>query len=349
MSRAADAYLQTRVSIFRANLLDDAGLRRLIELPAEEGLGRLIPGVLDPEHDQGIANPALVERALYDLLRLELGVLLRPLAGPARDFLSFWAHRFDILNLKAIIRGRLRGLPVEEISRNLFDMPPFTTLPLEQLLRTENVQELLRQLEAGRFADVAGPARRAFEESHDLLAVDATLDQRYYAGLHSRTQKLADYDRDEVQRLVGTLIDHLNLAWLVRYRFAYGLSPSETYYLLIPHGRSLHRERFLPMVEAPECHRILDHLPEGYGEVLCSADNPLHVENQLEDRMRRIAQAALATGQSALTRAFAYLVLREDYLRRVLAVVRGKYFRLDVELTREAVFGPPSQPGMTRT
>lgn len=348
MGRAVDAYLQTRVAIFRGTLLDDAGLRRLIDLPPEEGLGRLIPGVLDPDHAHGIANPALVERALYDLLRLELAVLLRPLAGPARDFLSFWAHRFDILNLKAIIRGRLRGLPVEAISRNLFDMPPFTTLPLDQLLRTENVQELLRQLEAGRFADVAGPARRAFEESHDLLAVDATLDQRYYAGLHSRTQKLDDNDRAEVMRLVGTLIDHLNLAWLVRYRFAYGLSPSETYYLLIPHGRSLHRERFLPLVEAPECHRILDHLPESYGEVLCSADNPLHVENQLEDKMRDVAHSALATGQSALTRAFAYLVLREDNLRRVLAVVRGKYFGLDVELTREAVFGQSAHAGLTR-
>ena len=81
MSRTADAYLQTRVSIFRANLLDDDGLRRLIDLSAEDGIGRLIPGVIDPERANGVADPTLVERALYDLLRLELSVLLRPLAG----------------------------------------------------------------------------------------------------------------------------------------------------------------------------------------------------------------------------------------------------------------------------
>jgi V/A-type H+-transporting ATPase subunit C len=92
-------------------------------------------------------------------------------------------------------------------------------------------------------------------------------------------------------------------------------------------------------VEAPECYKILDHLPESYGEVLCSAENPLHVENQLEDKMRRVATAALATGQSALARAYAYLVLREDDLRRMLAVVRGKHFGLDEALTRQAVFG----------
>lgn len=346
MCRTSDAYLQTRVSIFRANLLDEQGLHRLIDLPSEEGIGRLIPGAIDPERAHGgVADPILIERALYDLLRLEFSVLLRPLAGAARDFLQFWAHRFDVLNLKAIIRGKLRGVPQEEIARNLFDIPPFTTLALDQLLRTENVQELLRHLEAGRFQDIAGPARRAFEEKHDLLAVDATLDQRYYAGLHRRTQKLDDNDRAEVVRLVGTQIDHLNLAWLVRYRFAYGLSPSETYYLLIPHGRTLYRERFLPLVESPECHRILDHLPDTYGDVLCSADNPLNVENQLEEMTRRAAAGALRVAHSALARAYAYLLLREDDIRRLLSVVRGKYFELPADVTRQAVFGMQSPIG----
>lgn len=343
MSRSSvDAYLQTRVSIFRGNLLAPEDFQRLIETPAEEGLARLLPAVIDPESQSGIANPLLVERALYDTLRLELGVLLRPLSGAARDFLFFWAHRFDVLNLKAIIRGKLRDLPQEEIANNLFDVPPFTTLPIDQLLRTENVQELLRQLEAGPYADIAGPARRAFEEKHDVLAVDATLDQRYYAGLHSRTQKLEDDDRAEVVRLVGTQIDHLNLAWLVRYRFAYGLSPSETYYLLIPHGRVLYRERFLPLVESPECHRIIDHLPDTYSDVLCSADNPLNVENQLEDMTRRTATSVLASGRSALARAYAYLLLREDDIRRLLSVVRGKYLDLPADVVRQAVFGTPS-------
>jgi 3-hydroxypropanoate dehydrogenase len=69
MSSTADAYLQTRVSIFRANLLDEEGLQRLIDLSAEEGLGRLIPGAIDPERAHGVADPTLIERALYDLLK----------------------------------------------------------------------------------------------------------------------------------------------------------------------------------------------------------------------------------------------------------------------------------------
>lgn len=336
---STDAYLQTRVSILRGNLLEPDQLDRLIAQAPEDGLGRVIPAVGDGEHPGGVASPALVERVLYDLLRLELAILLRPLSGAAREFLFFWAHRFDILNLKAIIRGRLRGVAQDEIASNLFDIPPFTTLALDQLLRTENVQELLRQLEAGRYADIAGPARRAFEEKHDLLAVDATLDQRYYAGLRARADKLAGTDRDEALWMVGTQIDHLNLAWIVRYRFAYGLSPSETYYLLIPHGRSLHRDRLLTLVEAIECQKVLDHLPSAFDDVLCGGDNPLAVESRLEEKTRTAAYRLLASGHSALARAYAYLLLREEDIRRLLAVVRGKAFGLDAELIRHAVNG----------
>jgi V/A-type H+-transporting ATPase subunit C len=98
-------------------------------------------------------------------------------------------------------------------------------------------------------------------------------------------------------------------------------------------------------VESPECHRILDHLPDTYGEVLCSAENPLSVENQLEEMTRRAASGALATARSALARAYAYLLLREDDIRRLLAVVRGKYFELPADVIRQAVFGVHTPPG----
>lgn len=336
---STDAYLQTRVSILRGNLLTEEQLERLIEQAPEEGLGRVVPSAGESEQPGGVANPALVERALYDLLRLELAILLRPLSGAAREFLFFWSHRFDILNLKAIIRGRLRGVAQDEIARNLFDIPPFTTLDVDQLLRTENVQEMLRQLETGRYADVAGPARRAFEEKHDLLAVDATLDQRFTAGLQARADRLAAADRAETLALIGTQIDHLNLAWIVRYRFAYGLSPSETYYLLIPHGRSLHRDRLLTLVEALECQKVIENLPEAFAGVLCGADNPLAIESRLEEKRRRAALRVIASGHSALARAYAYLLLREEDIRRLLAVVRGKHFGLDAALIRHAVLG----------
>jgi len=47
----------------------------------------------------------------------------------------------------------------------------------------------------------------------------------------------------------------------------------------------------------------------------------------------------IASGHSALARAYAYLLLREEDIRRLLAVVRGKHFGLDAALIRHAVLG----------
>ena len=41
-------------------------------------------------------------------------------------------------------------------------------------------------------------------------------------------------------------------------------------------------------------------------------------------------------------RIYAYLLLREDDIRRLLSVVRGKYFELPADVTRHAVFGTAS-------
>ena len=35
------------------------------------------------------------------------------------------------------------------------------------------------------------------------------------------------------------MVDRVNLVWLLRYRFAYNLSPAQAYYLLIPASHRL--------------------------------------------------------------------------------------------------------------
>jgi len=87
--------------------------------------------------------------------------------------------------------ARQTGRPVHtDIRVDLLDAGLFTTLPVEQLLRTEDFSELLRLLEATQFADIARQARVAFETEHDLFAVDATVDRRYFNGLREHALRI---------------------------------------------------------------------------------------------------------------------------------------------------------------
>ena len=326
-------YLNTRVAILRARLLPESTIADLIEAPLDEGLAKhLGPALIDPELDT-----AAIERSLMRALLADLAVILRPLTGNARDFLSYGARRFELFNLKALIRGKLRHLPDAEIERHLQDMPSFTVLDHERLLRTESVAELLRQIEAGPYGDIARQARQALDEKQDTLAVEAAIDQRYYSGLVKRVHQLEKNDLEPMHALLGTTVDKLNLTWIVRFRFAYGLSPTETYYYLIRHGYHLKHYDLLALVELDECDAVMAAIPAALRVYLEGVSSPLEVERRLEDMVTGRARAAARRSPSVITRALAYQLLREYELNRLRAIVHGKRLGISAELLRIAV------------
>ncbi len=329
----SQTYLNTRVAILRSRLLSRQDMEAMIANPSDDVMaGRLNLGEPPSELDT-----ATIERALMHALLADLAVILRPLTDEARDFFTFWARRFELFNLKALIRGKLRNLPDADIERHLQDMPSFTVLEHDKLLRTESVAELLRQIEAGPYSDIARQARLVFEEKPDTLAVEAAIDQRYYAGLVKRVQRLPNTELAPTHQLMGIQVDRINLSWLVRYRFSYQLSPSETYYYLIHHGFYLKRDALLRLVELDTLDEVLSSLPAALQTRLADARHALDIERRLEDMVIEYARGLMAKDAPALTKALAYLLLRECELRRLYAIYQGQRLGIDPELVSAAV------------
>lgn len=322
------AYLRTRVAILGNRLLSSEHFDALIERPQDE----IINQRFGQPVTESSADSARLERALMRALLADLAILIRPMTGPVRDFFLFWARRFELYNLKAIIRGKLRTLPEREIEQLLLDVPFFASLDNEQLLRTESAAELLRQIEVGSYGSIARQARKALEAGQDTVAVEAAIDQRYYTGLTDRIHQMPRDDARAMHALMGSRIDRINLAWLLRFRFAYGLSPTETYYHLIPHGRHLRRERLLQLVDGADFAAVIAALPERLRRRLDGIDSALGVERRLEELNRERAAEALRDSPSSSARVLAYLMLREHELRHLRAIVTAHQLGLPARL-----------------
>ncbi|MCB1758526.1 MAG: V-type ATPase subunit [Gammaproteobacteria bacterium] len=333
---ASHTYLKTRASIMAKRLFTTEQLEALLETPLEQMVQRFnLAGILENATSEAQLNRA-AERALIHTLMLELGVLLRPLDGFARDILIHWTRKFELYNLKALIRGKLQGLPFEQINHNLYELPQLISLPHDRLLRTESVLELLRSLERTHYADIARQARQVFEEKNEPFSLDAAIDRSYYTGLLRRINRGEAQDQRELEQLVASLIDQQNLIWLLRYRFSYALSPTETYYLMIPFGRQLHQERLKSLVNIDQFGALIEALPGRLKTRLEGADNMLDAERLLDQETADQARRALRFSVSAVTRSLAYLVLREMDLKRLYALVQGKALNLSESLLRIA-------------
>jgi len=329
------AYVRTRLAIMASKLASPREVRSLASLPLEElaaasGFDE-IPG------DTVAARLATFERSLMQLWLDELSSLLRPLKGSARRLLTHWASRYEVLNIKALVRGKIGQLPNEEIEKSLFRLPGFLSLNHDRLLNTDNVVELLRQLQKTPYQRLATQALRRYEERPDPFLLDATLDQQFYGELIDRAHHLSGTDRAEILSLVGRIVDGHNLVWSLRYRYNYGLQASEVLYLAIDGGRVLDRTRLQTILHADSLTEALAHLPDGLPDHGRMPPQITLIEATMRNELHAYAARAMRHSPSALTSVLAYLVLRYGGINALYTIVHARAHGLGDDLLHEAL------------
>jgi len=189
------AYLDTRVSLYAGRLWPDDALTALIEAPdgtvAERLIGHGLPQLaMGYDRASGTQDPRSLEQRIIAQILDETRVLVRPQSGAARAFLTFWTARFEMSNVKTLLRSKMTNERPAAILARLIPMGTFGRLDNQGLVHAEDIGELLRRLEAGPYAGIVRRARRAFEQSHDPFSLDAALDRGYYEGLVQCAQPL---------------------------------------------------------------------------------------------------------------------------------------------------------------
>jgi V/A-type H+-transporting ATPase subunit C len=328
-------YLDTRVSLMASRLLHEEELPILAEGSLDEkaavlaraGLSQILADLKAGQY----LEQSIILSQLDDIL-----ILLRA-AGEGRKFLQYWVLRFELANLKAVIRAKISGTPIASVRKELIELGFLTSLPMEELMQTENVGELLRRLETTHYAEMVRFARRAFEAQPKLFDLDAALDRRFYQGVieQARAQE-AELGRS-FSGLMELMIDRINLVWLLRYRFLYKLPPSQVYYLLVPSHYRLSSGKLKELSVLSHFQEVLDALPQPYRAWLQGADSVYKVFMIMDRMSAQAAQAVLRSRAPSLSRTFAYLALRERDLKLVRAALKGWSIGLDPRITRQAM------------
>jgi len=329
------AYVRTRLAIMSGKLVGPDEVRALAMLPLDELA--TASGFDSASGETVAARLAVFERSLMQTWLDELSGLLRPLKGTARRLLTHWASRYEVLNIKALVRGKIGQLTIEEIEKSLFRLPGFLSLNHDQLLNTDNVVELLRQLQKTRYQQLAEQALRRYEERPDPFLLDATLDQQFYGELIARAHHLSGTDRAEILSLIGRIVDGHNLVWSLRYRYNYGLQASEVVYLAIDGGRTLDRSRLQAILQADSLGEALKHLPETLPGHDRMPQQITLIEATMRNELHAYAARAMRYSPSALTSVLAYLVLRYGGINALYTIVHARAHGLSDAILQEAL------------
>ncbi|TNF91815.1 MAG: hypothetical protein EP297_14975 [Gammaproteobacteria bacterium] len=326
------AYLNTRVSLFRSRIKEPQWFKQQ-STSSGIGIAELLESMdIDVVDGASDLNVLHLEEIMLTTLLHEFLILLRPLQGKHRVLLLQWIKHFELRNLKTILRGMLRHQSIERTKDELIDLDPLTTLPFGKLLRSDDISELLRNLDKTPYADMARQARRLFEEHNDPFFVDASIDQRYFKGLYSAAAGIDDVNQQPLRKLIGSIIDETNIIWLLRYRFFYQLKPAETWYLLVPGGDLISTSHLLGLVGMDNMESVLDALPVSLASRVEDARNVFEVELRLLEHIEELMWQILDQQKAVVARTMAWLLLREKQMYQLSALIKGRQLGLGPEM-----------------
>ena len=328
------AYLQTLVTIFSKQLLDDKHFSSLIKQPLSE--------ILTGLNHSGLEN---VIKELYqfhlkplpagNMDNLFLGVFLedaqsiiRSLSGVERDFFIYWIRRFELQNIKTILRGKSLLRPKEQIKAELTPLNHFSILPIDKMLNADTLTDILILLEETPFASIARYGSKNFAQKRDVFTIETAINHQYFTGLNQQLEHLSNDEQDLLQPLLGRIIDQTNLIWLLRYRLFYQLSSSHSYFLLVSGGLYLNSKVLMQLSKIKTLEQIYELIPDEINILIQGAESIYQIELKLENDIIKLAGSLFKDKQFSLTHAFAYLLLREKQLSQIHALLKGKLLDL---------------------
>jgi len=337
MSGFSSVYLGTRLTVLASRLI---GIERLIEL-IDFDLERIMAQVTEYTgyaYEIESTNPRLFEGQLTNHALDEFQILIRPFSGSERRFFQFAIRWFELVNLKVLIRGKFNGIESSKIEEQLIDLRSFVDLPIKRLLETDDPYEMLRLLETTAYGGIVRQARHMYEEhGNDLFLLDATIDRSFFIDLNHHARFLQRDDAKHVGQVIGGVLDRFNLLWLLRYRFAYELSPAKSFYLLTKTGNRLHAAELMALAKMDSVEEVVAALPEPYQRLLANVRTISDMETVMEYYSLSLAARALYRRPNLLSRSFAYIVLREAEVRFLQALIKGKQLGFDSDLIKQAV------------
>ena len=340
-------YANARMRGMRSNLLPREFFDRLIDAG---DVGQAIKDLMDTDYAPDLEarlvhgrTAAVIDGALKDNMVRAYRKVLSFLHPSARALLSTLLGRWDVFNIKTILRGAHNEVPLDEVKESFFPAGYLSDTELEALSQFDDVGAIVNTMAMWGLV-YAAPLRKAFPsytKDNDLAPLELALDQQYAAWASSRLVGQSA-DVEIARRILGMQIDTSNLVMVFRLLKAdIGATQAETYFL--EGGRVIRRDLFLELSRMSDVDEVLDRLKRTpYGGALDEAalkyleSNSITVfERALEEQLMRRALMAGVKDPHGVGVAIAYLYGKQNEITNLRIVVKGIAVGMPADRVRE--------------
>jgi len=331
------AYLATRVRAMKSKLQPKETYPRLMNMEIDE----IIRFIEETEYKQDVDELArtyegvdLIEHALNRNLAVTFTKLINISEGESNYLIREYLTKYDIWNIKSILRGKHCDASLHEIKEVLVSAGQFTYTFLSELAAKESYEGVISGLEDTKYYPVLSGY-----DGTKLYIFENKLDKMYYGELLSTMKNPKAKERKLFVKFIRTEIDVRNLNTLFRLKKA-GAKPDVILDLVIDGGFELHMDeirKLLPLsfnefIQSLDKYSMWSEISE---IVSPDMESLINVETHLTRHSLKSAARLSHAYSLSIVPIMDFILSKENEVNNLRIITRGKAVNLRDEIIRE--------------
>jgi V/A-type H+/Na+-transporting ATPase subunit C len=331
------AYITGRVRAMKTKLVPNEMYPRMLSMDISEIARYLEETQYKDEIDalsKDYSGAELIEHATFANLAKTYSKLLDVSIDEPQFLILEYLRRWDIWNIKTILRGKFYGASDAEIMKYIVPAGELNLELLEGLAKKASIQEVISSFEGTDFSEALSKY-----DGKSLASVENALDKLYYYRMERAVGGTLSVGGGLLLKYVRREIDMRNLITLFRMNKA-GIDAAIVQENLIPGGKLGDELSRLAGQSFPEFLRSLEGYPF-WSSISDIATPNLDAVSRVEARLRaylvRYAWALSNYHPLSILPVLGYIVSKDTEVANIRKIVRGKEAGLPPELVEEQV------------
>lgn len=340
-------YSNARLRGMRSHLLGPDALERLMETP---DFRSLVQELMQTEYGPYIEEQFIHGRTAHEVsegLKQNMVATYRKvfgfLNGEARDICTTLLGRWDVFNIKTILRGKHVSISNAEISEGLMPVGALAQSDLDALLSQPDIRGMIDMASTWGIPQAAAMREgyAEYQKTGELADLELALD-RFYADWAEKRLSRGNRNYAMARRILGMQVDILNLVMVFRAARE-DLAPEESEVYFLHGGRDIDLDTYQRLAGMSDVDEVLDGLRGTHFGKLLDDAAPAYLESMsistfertLEDYLTRKVIAVGGTDPLGVGIPISFLWSKQNEVTNVRIITKAKSIGIPLERTRK--------------
>ncbi|MFH0815505.1 MAG: ATP synthase A1 subunit C [Methanobacteriota archaeon] len=334
------AYVNARVKARRRNLLTGDAYPKLMKMGPGQ-IARLLGETAYREEMLRLASSyegdELLEMALNANLSRTYRDVLGFCKGELHGLVKAYLDRWNVWNLKTVIRGVHHGIPADEVLEGVIAGGSLSRDDFATLLKMESALDIIEHVRQWGLDSPPAATLEQFAKDGNLGPVEDFYDTKYYARLLESIQ--GNSKPIKIYRwFVRTEIGITNSKNLMKLKLE-GVAPARITASMIPGGRAVHTEK-LETLATGTAEEALEEIKKALDDDLGgvkATDRASAIALELDRYLLRIAEHQSHIYPLSILPVLNFIIQKKDEVDFVRLIVRGKSGGIPDEKIQEMI------------